>query len=99
MAVEVNTMEIKKNQELSKPASASVKEKETAVKAGQWQNFLGDIKDEFSKISWTSPEELVTYTKIVVIGTFFFGMGIYLMDLIIQGVLSGFGSLVRLIGG
>ena len=90
-------MEIKKNQELTKPASANPKE--TVVKAAQWQNFLGDIKDEFSKISWTNPEELVTYTKIVVIGTFCFGMGIYLMDLLIQGVLSGLGSFIRLIGG
>lgn len=100
MAVDVNTMEIKKNQELSRTAiSPSAKEKETVVKAGQWQNFLGDLKDEFSKISWTSPDELKTYTKIVVAGTFLFGMGIYFMDLIIQAVLNGFESLIRLIGG
>jgi preprotein translocase subunit SecE len=99
VTVDVNAMEIKKNQELSKPANASAKEKEAIAKAGQWQNFLGDLKDEFSKISWTSPEELKTYTKIVVAGTFFFGMGIYVMDLIIRNVLNGFEGLVRLIGG
>jgi preprotein translocase subunit SecE len=96
MAVDVNMVEVKKTQELSKPA---VKTAETVEKASQWQNFLGDLKDEFRKISWTSPEELATYTKIVVIGTFVFGMGIYLMDLTIQGVLAGLGSLIRLIGG
>lgn len=99
MAVDVNAMDIKKNQELSKPASSSSKEKITGAKVGQWQNFFGDLKDEFSKISWTNPDELKTYTKIVAIGTITFGMGIYLMDLIIQGVLGGFESLVRLIGG
>lgn len=99
MAVDVNAMEIKKNQELSRTVSTSAKEKETVAKAGQWQNFLGDLKDEFSKISWTSPDELKTYTKIVVIGTFLFGMGIYVMDLVIQGVLNGFESLIRFISG
>lgn len=98
MPVDVNMIEIKKTKELStKPAGGNIKE--AAVKAGQWQNVLGDIKDEFSKISWTNPSELLAYTKIVVIGTFFFGMGIYLMDLLIQGVLSGLGAFIRLIGG
>lgn len=96
MAVDVNMIEVKKTQEVSKPASENTKE--TVVKARQWQNFLGGLKDEFSKISWTNSEELVTYTKIVVIGTFCFGMGIYLMDLIIQGVLGSLSTLVRLIG-
>lgn len=97
MAVDVNMIEAKKTQELSKPVSTNTKE--TVVKAGQWQNFLGDIKDEFSKISWTNPDELITYTKIVVIGTFCFGMGIYLMDLTIQAVLGTLSSVMRLIGG
>lgn len=92
MAVEVNTMEVKKTQQLAKPVAAT--QVETAEKSGQWRNFLGDIKDEFKKISWTSPEELRTYTKIVVAGTIIFGMGIYLMDLTIQGVLSGLNYLM-----
>jgi preprotein translocase subunit SecE len=90
-------IEVKKNQELAKPANTTPKE--VVAKAGQWTHFLGDIKDEFSKISWTSSEELITYTKIVVIGTFLFGMGIYFMDLIIQGVLSGLSAFVHLLGG
>ena len=91
-------IEAKKNQELAKPINTVPKEA-TVAKSGQWTNFLGDLKDEFSKISWTSSEELVTYTKIVVIGTFIFGMGIYLMDLIIQGVLGGLNAFVHLLGG
>jgi preprotein translocase subunit SecE len=90
-------IEVKKNQEVAKPAHKVPKE--AAVKAGQWANFLGDIKDEFSKISWTNPEELIAYTKIVVIGTFIFGMGIYFMDLIIQGVLNGLSAFVLFFGG
>jgi preprotein translocase subunit SecE len=95
VAVEVKTMEVKKTQQLSKPVAAETTE--TVVKSGQWRNFLGDIKDEFKKISWTTPEELRTYTKIVVAGTLILGMGIYLMDLTIQGVLSGLNFLMRLI--
>lgn len=90
-------IEVKKNQELAKPANTAPP-KEAVAKAGQWTNFLGDIKDEFSKISWTNPEELIAYTKIVVIGTFLFGMGIYFMDLIIQAVMSGLSAFARLFG-
>lgn len=97
MAVEVKTMEVKKTQQVSKPVGANPKE--AAIKAGQWKDFFGDIKSEFKKINWTSPEELRAYTKIVVGMTFFFGMGIYAIDLIIQFILSGMGFLIRLIGG
>ncbi len=96
MVVEVKTMELKKDQPVTKTTSISAKE--ASLKAGQWKNFLGDIKDEFKKISWTSPEELSTYTKIVVATTFFLGMGIYVMDLMIQLVLGGLEFMMRLIG-
>ena len=99
MAVDVNMMEVKKTQQLSKPVNQAAATSETVVKSVQWKNFLGDIKSEFSKISWTSPEELRTYTKIVVAGTFIFGMGIYLMDIIIQTVLSGLNGFMSLIAG
>lgn len=95
MAVDVKTMEVKKTQQIAKPVAAE--QTETVVKAGQWRDYLGDIKEEFKKITWTSPEELRTYTKIVVTGTFLLGMGIYLMDLTIQGVLSGLNFLMGLL--
>lgn len=97
MAVEVKTMEVKKSQQLAAPANAHAKD--TSVQSRQWQGFLGDIKSEFKKISWTTPEELTLYTKIVVVGTFLFGMGIYFMDLIIQVCLHSLGFVLRLIGG
>jgi preprotein translocase subunit SecE len=96
MAAEVKAMEVKKTQQLSRPPAADTTE--TVVKANQWRTSLGDIKSEFSKITWTSPEELRTYTKIVVAGTFIFGMGIYFMDLTIQAVLSGLNFFMRLLG-
>lgn len=97
MAAEVKAMEIKKSQQLAKPVSASATE--APSKAGDWKDVLGNIKAEFGKISWTTPEELSAYTKIVVAGTFLFGMGIYVMDLVIQLVLNSLSFVMRLIGG
>jgi len=62
-------------------------------------DFVGDVKAEIGKITWTSREEMQTYVKVVVGATFFFGMGIYFVDLIIQGILNGLSVLTRLIGG
>lgn len=85
MVVEVKAMEPKKNQQTVLHSS---KEKEsTTAKKLQAADFVGEIKAELKRISWTSPEELKTYTKIVVGATFVCGMGIYFMDLIIQASL------------
>lgn len=96
MAVEVKTMEIKKTQ-LAAPANVNTYE--STLASGQWQGFLGDVKSEFKKITWTDSEELVSYTKIVIVATFLLGMGIYVMDLAIQLCLTSFGFVLRLIGG
>jgi preprotein translocase subunit SecE len=96
VAVEVKTMETKKTQ-LATPANVNANQ--SSIVSGQWQGFLGDVKSEFKKITWTSPEELVSYTKIVVAATFLLGMGIYVMDLAIQLCLAGLGVVLRLIGG
>jgi preprotein translocase subunit SecE len=96
VAVEVKTMETKKTQ-LAVPANANTND--SSISSRQWQGFLGDVKSEFKKITWTNPEELVSYTKIVVAVTFLLGMGIYLMDLAIQLCLASLGFVLRLIGG
>lgn len=62
-------------------------------------NYFQELKDEFRKISWTTREELRTCTKITVGATFVFGIGIYLVDLVIKGVLLTLGSLFHLIFG
>ena len=62
--------------------------KPTAQSSGGIFNFVGDIKSELKKVTWTSKEELQLYTKIVVMATFLCGMGIYFVDLFIQGLLA-----------
>ncbi len=61
--------------------------------------YLQSIKDELKKVSWTSKEDLTQCTKIVVSATVAFGIGIYVADLFIRGVLQGLSSLVKMIGG
>ncbi len=95
MATEVKTMDVKKTQQLSTGVSA----KEAALPKKKARDLIGDMKAEFMKISWTSPEELRTYTKIVVGATFFCGMGLYAMDLIIQTSISMLEHALRLIVG
>lgn len=62
-------------------------------------DFVGEVKLELGRITWTSPEELKLYIKAVIGATFVFGLGLYVVDLGIQGVLNGFGVLIRLIFG
>lgn len=96
MVVEVKTMEPKKNQQtvLHSPRD---KVATAAPKKLQIADFIGEIKAELKRITWTSPEELKTYTKIVVGATFFCGMGIYFMDLFIQAALWILESALRLV--
>lgn len=61
--------------------------------------YIRELKEELKKVTWTTKDELIFCTKVVVGSTFVFGIGIYLIDLVIKGVLNGFGSLVRLIFG
>jgi len=63
------------------------------------RDFIAGLKSEVYKINWTSKEELQLYTKIVVASTFLFGIAIYTADLVIQNVLDGLGTLLKLIGG
>jgi len=61
--------------------------------------FFRLVQQELSKISWTTRKELIVYTKVVVISTFVFGVGIYFADLVIKSVLDSLAALVRIIGG
>jgi preprotein translocase subunit SecE len=87
-------MEMKKSQQLAKPADNA---RDTGSGGVRLWEFFGEVKAEFKKISWTSSEELKAYTKIVVIATLLLGMGIYLIDLVIQFSLNALSFLVRLI--
>lgn len=91
MGAEVKSMEVKK------PQQATATERSFSLK--KVQDFIADVKSEIQKITWTSREELVAYTKIVVGATFVFGMSIYLLDLMIQGTLGSLNFLLQLISG
>ncbi|MCF7852642.1 MAG: preprotein translocase subunit SecE [Simkaniaceae bacterium] len=53
--------------------------------------FIGGIKEEIKKITWTEKKELQYCTKIVLGTTFFFGLSVYVVDLMIRGVLHSLG--------
>ena len=95
MTVEAKVMEVKKTQQAPVPTA-----KEAApIKKTSILDFVGNIKEEFNKITWTSPDELRAYTKIVVGATFIFGMGIYFIDLGIRSVLNLLGFIFQFIFG
>lgn len=51
-------------------------------------SFIKDLKEELKKVSWTTKAELLFCTKIVVWSTIIFGIGIYMVDLMIKGALE-----------
>ena len=61
--------------------------------------YVRELKEELKKVTWTTKDELILFTKIVVGATFALGLGIYGIDLLIKGILNGFGSVVHLIFG
>ena len=85
-------MEVKKAQPLasSKPAELSTEKQLSAVE------FVGEVKAELKRITWTSKEELRLYTKMVVATTFVLGLGLYVIDIFIQSFLNGMGVIFRL---
>ena len=85
--VQMNTKDKMKAQSLPRPSLKKV------------YQFLEDVKAEFHKIQWTEGEEVKVYAKVVVCATFFLGMAIYFMDLIIQKVLIGFDVVFKLLFG
>ena len=87
MGAEVKTMDIKKAQQ-----QASL---EKAFDKTKVQDFVADVKGEIHQIHWTSRDELLTYAQIVAVATLVFGMGIYFMDLLIQGTLSFMSSMIH----
>lgn len=102
MAAELKTMELKKRDQITSEISTPTREASVAehsIKKSKFWDFISDVKQELTKISWTTPEELKTYTKIVIIATFCFGMGVYFTDVMIQTILGVLESTIRLIGG
>ena len=63
------------------------------------KSYIAELKEELKKVTWTTKDELILFTKIVIGSTFSLGLGIYGVDLLIKGVLNGFGALIHLIFG
>jgi len=61
--------------------------------------FFGDVKQEIQKITWTSKDELRTYTKIVVGATFALGLGIYAIDVCLRSTLDALSTIIHWIAG
>ena len=86
-------MEIKKvQQQAAKPQAAA---SSSSFRPGRVGEFIGDVKAEVQKVTWTSKEELQLYTKLVVGATFAMGLGMYLVDLSVQSVLATMGILIN----
>jgi len=94
VSTEVKAMEVKKpQQQSSAPAPAQV------LSVRRIREFIDALKGEIERITWTNRDELIVYTKIVVGATFVFGMSIYVLDLLIQGVLAGLNFVLGFISG
>ncbi len=64
------------------------KTKKNVKKTKGLLNFISELKEELKKVTWTTRSELLSSTKIVILSIFGFGIGIYLVDLLIKGVLE-----------
>jgi preprotein translocase subunit SecE len=62
-------------------------------------NYFREVQQELKKISWTTKDELIVSTKIVVGATLVFAFGIYFADLVIRVALNIIGLVTRFIGG
>lgn len=74
-------------------------QEEPVKKKRKYRGFIKELKEELKKVSWTSREELILCTKIVVGSTFIFGLGIYLADLTMRGLLNWLSIFVHKIFG
>lgn len=62
-------------------------------------NYFRQVQQELKKVSWTTREELIFCTKVVIVATLFFAIAIYVVDYAIKAILGLLGLIVHLIGG
>lgn len=62
-------------------------------------SYVQELKEELKKVNWTTKDELKLSTKVVIGATFLFGLGIYLIDLVIKGCLDLIALVVHFIFG
>ncbi|MES2345334.1 MAG: preprotein translocase subunit SecE [Chlamydiota bacterium] len=80
---------------------AKIKQSRFTTDAGQQRaaSYIRDLKEEVRKITWTTKSELIFCTKLVIGTTFVFGLGIYLVDLLVKGGLDTINAAIRFIFG
>ncbi|KAG6559719.1 Protein translocase subunit SecE [Candidatus Rhabdochlamydia oedothoracis] len=61
---------------------------QSALKKKPTLSYIQGIKAELKKVSWTTKEELILSTKVVIAVTFVCGVGIYFVDLLVKGGLN-----------
>ncbi len=74
-------------------------QKMPAFSIKKFYEFFENCKEEFLKIQWTEGQEAWVYAKLVVFATFFFGLLLYIADLVIHRSLMGIEAFFRLILG
>lgn len=57
------------------------------------RSAFNGLLQEVKRISWTKKNELILSTKISIFSIFVFGLGIYIVDLGIKGILDLIGKL------
>lgn len=62
-------------------------------------SFFRQIQKELKLVSWTSKEELILSTKIVLVSVILFSFAIYAADVLIHTLFSSISNLARLITG
>ena len=50
--------------------------------------FYGDVKTELKKVTWPSKKEVYGTTLVVIITVFFFGIYLFLVDIVLKNLVS-----------
>lgn len=96
MTVDSKAMEVKKTQQ---PQTTTAAPAASTFSLHRLAEYIAEVKSEFFKITWTSKDELIVYTQIVVIATFLMGIAVFFTDVIIRSALALLGNIVHFIFG
>ena len=58
-------------------------------------SFYGDVKSELKKVSWPSKKEVYGTTLVVIVTVIFFGVYLFLVDLVLKNGVEGLFALFR----
>ncbi len=58
-------------------------------------SFYGDVRTELKRVSWPSKKEVYGTTLVVIVTVFFFGLYLFLVDLVLKNGVEGLFALFR----